>query len=125
AHEGIRELIGIQRELLAQLELPAPMSWSPAEADQPLRELVGQLATGRVKEAMLVGEKAERNALLDVIRAEVASQVAQENPEYETAVSPLVKEIEKREMRELILSQGRRSDGRGLDDVRPISIDLS
>ena len=124
AHEGIRELIGIQKEILSQLDRPEEMSWSPSEADVTLRDLVTKLATNRIKEAMSIGDKAERTTLLDVIRSEVSVQVAEENPEYETAVSPLVKEIEKREMREMILSEGRRSDGRGLDEVRPISIDL-
>ena len=124
AHEGIRELIEIQRELLAQVERPDEMAWSPIEQDASLRELVTGLATPRVKDAMRVGDKAERSALIDVIRSEIAAQVAQETPEHEVGVAPLMKEIEKRELREMILEQGVRSDGRGLDDVRPISIDL-
>lgn len=124
AHEGIRELIGIQRELLEQVERPEPMEWSPSEADNTLRDLVTNLAKGRIRDAMSVGDKSERNSLLEVIRTEVAAQVAMETPEQEVAVAPLVKEIEKREMREMILEKGIRSDGRGLDEVRPISIDL-
>ncbi|HEX6926348.1 MAG TPA: polyribonucleotide nucleotidyltransferase [Longimicrobiaceae bacterium] len=124
AHEGIRELVRIQRELIEQVERPPEMEWSPVAADETLRELVTRLASPRVKDAMQVGDKAQRNALLEVIRTEVAAQVALEVPEQEVAVAPLMKEIEKREMREMILSQGIRADGRGLDEVRPISIEL-
>ncbi|HEX6070260.1 MAG TPA: polyribonucleotide nucleotidyltransferase [Longimicrobiaceae bacterium] len=124
AHEGIKELIGVQREVLAQIERPAEMAWSAAEADAALRETVGQLATARIKDAMQISDKQERVAALDAVRTEIAAQIAEQTPEFEGAVSPLVKEIEKREMREMILSQGRRSDGRGLDEVRQITIDL-
>src|SRR5690606_29379489 len=124
AHEGIRELVRMQRELIEQVERPPEMEWSPVAADETLRELVTRLASPRVKDAMQVGDKAQRNALLEVIRTEVAAQVALEVPEQEVAVAPLMKEIEKREMREMILSQGIRADGRGLDEVRPISIEL-
>jgi polyribonucleotide nucleotidyltransferase len=124
AHEGIRELIGIQREVLATMEVPAEMPWSATEADAALRETVGQLATARIKDAMQISDKQERVAALDAIRTDIAARIAEETPEFEGSVSPLVKAIEKNEMREMILTQGRRSDGRGLDDVRAISIDL-
>ncbi|MBA3969019.1 MAG: polyribonucleotide nucleotidyltransferase, partial [Gemmatimonadetes bacterium] len=39
-------------------------------------------------------------------------------------VSPVFKEIEKQELREQILATGRRSDGRGVDEVRPITIEV-
>ena len=124
AHDGIRELIGIQREALAQVEIPAEMPWSAAEADVAIRESVGLLATARIKDAMQISDKQERVAALDTIRTDIAAQIAEETPEFEGSVSPMVKEIEKREMREMILTQGRRSDGRGLEDVRDITIDL-
>jgi len=124
AHDGIRELIGIQREALAQVEIPAEMPWSAAEADVAIRESVGLLATARIKDAMQIADKQERVAALDTIRTDIAAQIAEETPEFEGSVSPMVKEIEKREMREMILTQGRRSDGRGLEDVRDITIDL-
>jgi polyribonucleotide nucleotidyltransferase len=124
AHEGIKELIAIQRQLLEQVEIPAEMAWVPREVDATLREKVLAAATNRVKDALNISDKQERQATLELVRAEVSAQFAEEYLDSARDVSPLVKEIEKREMREQILETGKRSDGRGLDEIRPITIEL-
>jgi polyribonucleotide nucleotidyltransferase len=123
AHEGIRELISIQKELLAQVERPAEMEWTVEDVDQTFRERVVSLATDRVRSALGLGDKAERNTALAAVRAEITQQLAEEWADSERDVSPIVKEIEKQQMREQILSTGKRSDGRGVDEVRPITIE--
>ncbi len=123
AHEGIRELIVIQEELLGQIERAEKMAWTPKDIDASFRERVVSAATERVKEALNLGDKAERNAALDQVRTEVSALFAEEYLESERDVSPIVKDIEKRELREQILETGRRSDGRGVDEVRPITIE--
>jgi polyribonucleotide nucleotidyltransferase len=123
AHEGIRELISIQKELLAQVERPAEMEWTVEDVDQTFRERVVSLATSRVRSTLDLGDTAERNTALAAVRAEITQQLAEEWADSERDVSPIVKEIEKQEMREQILSTGKRSDGRGVDEVRPITIE--
>ncbi|HET7276109.1 MAG TPA: polyribonucleotide nucleotidyltransferase [Longimicrobiaceae bacterium] len=124
AHKGIKELIGIQKQLLAKLDIPATMEWTAKDVDAGFREKVVEAATGRVKKALDIGDKSERNAAMDAIKDEVSLSLAEEYLDSERDVSPIVKEIEKREMREKVLATGKRSDGRGLDEVRPISVDL-
>jgi polyribonucleotide nucleotidyltransferase len=124
AHEGIRELIGIQRELLSQIDVPEEMAWSAKEVDAAFRDKVVGAATDRVAGALRIGDKLERNAEIALIRSELAEQFAEEHEGADREVSPIIKEVEKREMRERILKDGVRSDGRGLDDVRAITIEL-
>jgi len=125
AHEGIRELIEIQKELLKQLDQPEEMEWTSKVTEPTLVERVTSAATQRVRDALNIADKAERGTMLSGIRAEIAQQMADEAPDQEQAdLGGIFKEIEKREMREMVLSSGIRSDGRGLDEVRPISIEL-
>jgi len=124
AHAGIRELIGIQREILSQIEVPAEMAWTPKEVAAEIRTAVEQAVGGRVADALKIGDKQERNAALDAVRTEVAAQLAEQFPDSAKDVSSVIKDIEKREMREMVLSTGKRSDGRGTDEVRPITIEV-
>jgi polyribonucleotide nucleotidyltransferase len=124
AHEGIRELIGIQREILEQIERPEEMSWTPKNVDEEFRGRVEEAASARVRDALNIADKHERSTALQLVRTEVSAQFAEEYLESDRDVSPIIKELEKREMREQVLSHGKRADGRGLDDVRPITIDL-
>ncbi len=123
AHEGIKELIGIQKQLLDQLEIPETMTWEPQGVEESFREKVKHAATDRIRKALKIGDKAERNTAMDEIRAEVSTQLAEEYMDSERDVSPVIREIEKKEMRRRILEEGIRSDGRGLDDVRAISVE--
>jgi polyribonucleotide nucleotidyltransferase len=124
AHVGIKELIGLQKELLAQLDVPAKMEWTPRAVDATLRGRVEAAASAGVTQALAVPGKHERADALKAVRDEVAAALAEEFPESDKDVGNVVKDLEKRETREMILSTGKRSDGRGLDEVRPISIDV-
>ncbi len=124
AHEGIRELIGIQRELLSQLDVPEPMKWTGKDIEPDLRTRITEAVTDRIRQAMGIADKAERNAALAAARADAAAGFGPDEVDIDKHVSAVSKDVEKREMRERILSDGVRSDGRGLDEVRPISIQL-
>jgi len=124
AHAAIRELIGIQKEVLAAMELPAKMEWTPRAVEATLRERVESAAADRVAEALKVPGKHERADALKAIRTEISAALAEEFPDSDKDVGNVLKDLEKRGTREMILSTGTRSDGRGLDQVRPISVDV-
>ncbi|HST61574.1 MAG TPA: polyribonucleotide nucleotidyltransferase [Longimicrobium sp.] len=124
AHMGIKELIAIQNEVLGQGDLPETMAWTPKEVNPAIRARVEELVGARVREALTVPGKHERAAALDAVKTETVEALAEEFPESGKDVGNVIKDLEKREMREMILSTGKRSDGRGTDDVRPISIDV-
>jgi polyribonucleotide nucleotidyltransferase len=124
AHEGIRELIGIQREVLGAIERPAEMEWSAKQIEPDFRERLLAAAGNRIREALRISEKQQRTDAMLELKTEVGAEFAEEAAEFGYDIAGLIKETEKREMREMILNDGVRSDGRGLDEVRPITIDL-
>jgi polyribonucleotide nucleotidyltransferase len=124
AHVGIKELIALQNEIMGAMDLPETMAWTPKEVDPAIRARVEELAGTRVREALTVAGKHERAAAIDAAKTEIAAALAEEFPESGKDVSSVVKDLEKREMREMILSTGKRSDGRGTDEVRPITIEV-
>ncbi len=123
AHDGIRELIGIQRELLSQLEIPADMEWSAKEIEPSLRERITTAVTDRIRDALNIADKAARGTALSAIRSETTGSFGPDEVDIDKHVSTVTKDVEKQAMREQILSNARRSDGRGLDEVRSITID--
>ena len=124
AHAGIRELCQLQRDLAALVEVPAEMEWTPKQVDPALRARVEVLVEQRLRDSLAIADKSERNHAIAQVKADAVAAVAEEFPDAEKDVSAVVKDVEKREMREMILNEGRRSDGRGTDDVRPITIEV-
>ena len=125
AHDGIRELIEIQKELFAQMERPAQMAWTPKAPPAEFTARGEALATEPIRKALQIADKGERNAAMAAMKEMVAATLAEE---IEGAAGMdlygVLKEVEKREMREMILSTGKRSDGRTLEQVRPITIEV-
>jgi len=126
AHEGIRQLIDIQKELVEGHRVP-DMEWTPKIPDQTLADKVTEMAQGRVAEALEIGDKHERQQALAVISEDIVSRLKEEDEgyaEHERDVEDILSDIEKATMRAQILDSGERVDGRGLDDIRPIACDV-
>lgn len=126
AHQGIRELIEIQKEVLGDTR-PQEMEWTPILPDEALKEKVEGLAEGRVKEALQLPEKQERSQAMASVREDILAQLIEENGDYaenQGDIKEILRGIEKKTMRERILSTGERADGRSLTDVRPITCEV-
>jgi len=126
AHAGIKELIGIQKEILEGLSVP-DMEWTPIIPPEDLTERVEAIAAPRVAEALSLKDKQERQQAMASIKEGVIAQLVEEDPEYAEharEVGDVLRAIEKRTMRAHILDNGERADGRGLDEIRSITCEV-
>ncbi len=126
AHDGIKQLIEIQRELLDGHSMP-DMPWTPIAPDADLKSRVEELASGRVIEALNLSDKQERQQALAAVREDVVDRLQDDDEdwgEHEKDVGEILRGIEKRNMRQQILDKGERADGRTLDEIRPISCEV-
>ncbi|MEX0893449.1 MAG: polyribonucleotide nucleotidyltransferase [Gemmatimonadota bacterium] len=119
AHEGIKELIGIQRELIAPVQ-QATMEWESTEPSPELAEKLGEMVDARITDAMGIADKAERTELLSAIRSEAREALAEDFPDQDGMVKELLYQTEKGAMRRQIIEQGVRTDGRKPDQVREL-----
>jgi polyribonucleotide nucleotidyltransferase len=124
AHEGIKELVGIQKELLEGIA-QEKMQWTPVEAPTELTDRVYELSAARIADAMGIKDKTERNATLATLRLEVQDSLAEDFPEQDKLISEAIAQKEKEAMRRRILDEGIRSDGRTVDEIRPITCEVT
>ncbi|MEE9246437.1 MAG: polyribonucleotide nucleotidyltransferase [Gemmatimonadota bacterium] len=127
AHDGIRELIKIQNELIEAVAKPK-MEWQPPELDERIVARVPELAGERVEESLKLESKEERNQALSALRADVieksTAEFEEEIPDFERQIKRVLDKIEKEILRNRILDRGERIDGRRPDEVRPISVEV-
>jgi polyribonucleotide nucleotidyltransferase len=104
------------------------MEWQPPLEDEGLERQVRERAEPRVREAMRIADKEERNRTLDRIRDEVSAafeaELGSSFGERSGIVKGALKSTEKSVMRVQIVDQGIRADGRGPKDIRPIQIEV-
>jgi polyribonucleotide nucleotidyltransferase len=123
SHKGIQALIDMLLELANKLGVEkAPFTVPPP--DQELRERVSTLARHGLRTLAGVADKEEQRTRRQQLFDEVMAQFGEEPDNRKLVVRGLFEQIEHEELRRMILEDGRRADGRALDEVRPISAEV-
>jgi polyribonucleotide nucleotidyltransferase len=126
AQEVIQPQIAAQKELAAKAGKPKrqiKLNVVPEEILQAAKQLAGD----RIVPALLTPGKLAREAAVNAIFEEVGAKLVEQFGAEK--VTPFVLKdtqyyIQKEAVRALILDQGKRLDGRGFTDVRPISCEV-
>jgi polyribonucleotide nucleotidyltransferase len=124
AHGGIKELIGLQNEMLAQGR-QEKMAWSKAPIPDNIVVRVKDLAEGKIVEAINQKEKHTRIAAVEEVKSAVREQLLTEFPDNSKDIASLVGDAEYNALRSQVLDSGKRVDGRGPREVRAITIDTT
>jgi len=91
------------------------------EPAHQLTEAVDAAARQRMHElTKTVLTKEERRARRAQIELDVQTALAEQYPEQANVISELLQAVEKQEMRRMIVEEGKRLDGRGATEIRPI-----
>jgi polyribonucleotide nucleotidyltransferase len=124
AHRYNQEFIGLQQDLLAALGLPPYVA--PEIPADPLRQTIYDRYGAALRDAKQIFLKAERNAAVKELLKTVTAELCPEGQESEITpaqVKAAYYGVEERVVRELILD-GKRPDGRGPQDLRPIRCEV-
>ncbi len=119
---GVQELIAIQEEMLAQHRVPK-MPWKKPEIAPQIKARVDELTKARIVEAINQKEKHTRIEAVELVKKEAIALLLTEFPDNSKDIANLVGDVEYNALRSQVLDTGKRVDGRGTKDVRPITID--
>ncbi len=129
AHDAIKKLCGLQRELAQkvgkeklQIELP--------ELDPGLYEQIKESHGEALDAATQVQDKLDRQDACKAVEEQILAEYAGDpeadtHGEYKANAQRAFDKLEKTLIRERIAVHKKRPDGRGADEIRPISIDVS
>ncbi|ANT64334.1 MULTISPECIES: polyribonucleotide nucleotidyltransferase [Prosthecochloris] len=131
-HEAIKKICALQQEIADEIG-KTDRQFVAACASDELRTMVAGVCAEELRGLayMPLGKEERAEKTADIYRRtleEVMSKQAelgdQEHAAPEQIVKDAIHDIEKQVMREMILQDAKRLDGRKLDEVRPISIEL-
>jgi polyribonucleotide nucleotidyltransferase len=121
-YDHLRGAIELQERLMGELNI-TKMEYEPRKNEE-LREKIQSFALSQIKEAHAISGKLERRRRLGEIQEAVVEKFAGEDEEAGTEARGILAEIEMQFIREMVLNEGRRIDGRGPSDIRPISCEV-
>ncbi|HEY7983847.1 MAG TPA: polyribonucleotide nucleotidyltransferase [Ktedonobacterales bacterium] len=122
-HEAIQALIQAQEHLVKVAGKPKQQFVAP-EQDKALAGEVASFVGGRFAAAFSEQDKAQREAKLDAVQADLLAQVGAKYPERGKEVAAAYEKELKAYVRGQILEKGVRPDGRQLTQIRPISCEV-
>ena len=124
AQGEIKKIVDLQVQLKAEAGKAKWISEEKA-VDEDLKRDVYDLAEAKYKEIVYsVLSKEERSTKNKELAESVKQSLAERYPEQEKVIAQILHDLEKDLMRERILKEGIRLDGRNTKQVRPITIEL-
>ena len=124
AHGFIKQMCALQLELVKESGRPKRPAPLPPDNSALVADVTGA-ASERINTLagtpMLKEDRAKQTA---AIYDEALKAFAEKYPGEEKTIASVLHELEYHAMREMILNNGKRLDGRGLTDIRPIAIEV-
>ena len=130
-HEAIKELCKWQEEIISDIGV-TPFPYESLTIEDDLRDEVGKLIEKDLDEALRIKEKLERYGRIDEIKDALVEKYKEDNKDLETddlnlllvKVEKIFSDVEYRLFRNIVVKEKIRSDGRKMDEIRPLSTDI-
>ena len=119
AYEAIQPILDMQETLKSKCG-KSKKSFEAPQKDESLMSRIVELAEERIKQANTIAVKEERYEARRAVFQEVMEALGSESADRESEVRDIIDNLEKQYVREMILSQKTRIDGRSVSDIRTI-----
>ncbi|APF23633.1 MULTISPECIES: polyribonucleotide nucleotidyltransferase [Clostridium] len=118
-----QKIISFQEEAMAKFgkKKDEPLLYT---IDETLEKEVKDFAFDMVKEAMYIMDKDERNAAIDAVNEKVKAEFAEKYPDNLGDIKEVLYTTQKKIVRNMLLNEKRRPDGRAFDEVRPLGCEV-
>ncbi|WP_338631613.1 polyribonucleotide nucleotidyltransferase [Clostridium baratii] len=122
--EAGQKIIAFQEEAMAKFgkAKEEPVLFA---VDEELEKDVKAFASDMVKEAMYIMDKDERNAAMDEVNNKVFAEFEEKYEGKEGDIKEVLYTMQKKVVRNMLLHDKRRPDGRAFDEIRPLSCEVS
>jgi polyribonucleotide nucleotidyltransferase len=124
AHAHIQVCVQLQEDL-ARTNAKPKRPLMPSEDLTELTSAVTSHVLEGVKKAIRIGKKEDRQDELARLDTDAQTGLAERFPDSAGKIAKIFHDIERREMREMVLTEGIRADGRTPDQIRPIRCEVS
>ncbi len=122
-HQAMQPIIDLQVKLKEVVSLEKRRI-SSKEVDQGIVLRIEEMAAERIREAVRIPEKLKRQDAVQRIKDDVLAALGEDYRDRRGEVYDVFQAIERRTIRDLVVVEGGRIDGRRFDEVRPIKCEV-
>ena len=130
-HEAVKELCKWESEIISDID-STPFEYESLTIEDSLKDEVTKLIEKDLDEVLRIKEKLERYGRIDEIKDNLLEKYREDNKELEdeeldlllVKVEKIFSDVEYRLFRNIVVKEKIRSDGRKMDEIRPLSTDI-
>lgn len=123
AQEQMKPVLELQNRIIAEIGKPK-MSPPPSTVDAELESKVAAFAEEKLKTALRIPVKTERYSAMGALKKETVAALAEAYAGREKEIEGLYGDLKYRLMREMVIKDKVRVDGRGPRDIRNITCEV-
>ncbi|MBR2972912.1 MAG: polyribonucleotide nucleotidyltransferase, partial [Clostridia bacterium] len=123
AHEVIKDLCKFIIEIGNEIGKPK-FEYASCEVDAELYNDIKEFAIEKVRAAMDTNDKTVRDARMQVVEDEIAAEFGEKYEGREAEIAEAIYKLQKYVVRRWLLDDGKRVDGRGINEIRPLAAEV-
>jgi len=123
AHEEIKKIVSFIEGIQKEIGKPK-FEYEKFEINKEIMNDIEEYLGSRLKETIITTAKQERESGMDAIKDELFEHFEEKYPDSRLAISDALYYLQKKTVRKMILEEQVRPDGRGLDQIRPLSAEV-
>ena len=124
AHEEIKGLVAFIESIRAEIGKPK-FEYASCEVDHDMFDKIEAMVAEEVMVALDTDDKKVRDARLQPIYQKVYEALAEEYPEGKPMINECLYNLQKKIVRNWLLTEQKRVDGRRMDQIRPLDAEVS
>ena len=121
-HTEIKKLVAFISDIQAQIG-KKKFEFESMEVDHDMFDAIEEFAADRVKVALDTDDKNKREEMLNPIKDDIHAKFDELYPEKTAMIDECIYKLQKKIVRNW-LYEGKRVDGRGIDDIRPLAAEV-
>ena len=123
AQKTIDEIIKMQKDLYSKLSIQK-REFSVKEIDQSKLKKIEKKISSSLLKTILAKDKKEREEATKKILDDLLEPIPEENEDEINETKEIFQSIHKKSIRDLVLNEKKRSDGRDFNEIRPLSMEV-
>lgn len=122
-HEVIKQICDFINSIVKEVGKPK-FEYESAAVPEDLFAAVKELGYDKMRTAVLAVDKRDRDTKVSALTEEIQEALAEQYPDMQAKINECMYKLQKKVVREYILKEGKRVDGRRLDEIRPLSAEV-
>ena len=122
-HKTIKEICTFINGIVKEIGKPK-FEYVSCDVPEEMFEEIKAMAYEEMRQAVLAVDKTERDAKVEALTQKVHEALDEKYPEQAALINDAMYKLEKKVVRHYLLKEHKRVDGRGMEEIRPLSAEI-